>query len=187
VITQRSSAGPEPGPVTVSTDLRAVDVMAVDLLTVDAGEGLLMTWELVSQAGVHHVPVLEQGHCIGLLAERDLALEVARNPLGEHRRLIRELIDDRPAFVDVDEPVAGVAAKLLRTGKDAVLVHDDAGRLIGLVTGRDLLRALAGHVVRRSTEAGWDQALTLFRISPVLPPPAVTGGTPSRAVRGHEH
>jgi predicted transcriptional regulator len=168
-------------PPASPADLRAVDVMAIDLLTVDAGEGLLMTWELITQSGVHHVPVLENGHCIGLLAERDLALEVARNPLGEHRRLVRELIDDRPASVGVGEPVAEIAALLLRTEKDAVLVQDDAGRLIGLVTGRDLLRALTGHVVPRSTEPGWDQALTLFQISPVLPRTAEGRASTTRA------
>jgi predicted transcriptional regulator len=101
----------------VTEDLRAADLMAVELLTVDAAEGLLLAWELLSQSGVHHVPVLHDGRCIGLLAERDLALEIARNPLGNSRRLVRELVDDAPAFVGPEDRVGDVAATLLRTGR----------------------------------------------------------------------
>jgi CBS domain-containing membrane protein len=153
--------------------LTAGDVMTVELLTVDADEGLLLTWELVSQAGVHHVPVLDDGRCIGLLTKDEIALEVARNPLGDHRRLVRELIDGEPEFVHDDEPVAGVAAVLLQSGRDAVLVHSRPGLLVGLATDRDLLRALAGHVIPRGTDRGWDNALTLFQLTPVLPHRAV--------------
>ncbi|MDQ1632681.1 MAG: hypothetical protein QOC80_2653 [Frankiaceae bacterium] len=150
--------------------------MAVELLTVDAAEGLLLAWELVSQAGVHHVPVLDDGRCIGLLAERDLALEVERNPLGHSRRLVRELVDDAPAFVGPGDLVGDVAATLLRTGKDAVLVQTDDGMMLGVITERDLLRALAGQVQPRTTDRSWDHTLTLFQLTPVLP----HGSTPAR-------
>jgi CBS domain-containing protein len=151
------------------SDFRAADVMAVELLTVDADEGLLLAWELVSQSGVHHVPVLKDGRCIGLLSERDLALEIARNPLGNSRRLVRELVDDAPAFVGPEDRVGDVAATLLRTGKDAVLVGTDASTMVGLITERDLLRVLAGQVLERKENQSWDHALTLFQLNPVLP------------------
>ncbi len=151
------------------TGLRAGDVMTSDVLTVDADQGLLLTWELVCQAGVHHVPVLEHGRCLGLLAERDLALEIAANPLGHPRRLVRELTDAAPAYVDVDTPVGDVARQLLDTGKDAILVHTKAGRLVGLVTVHDLLRVLTGQTTRRSDDQGRDFWPTLFELTPVLP------------------
>jgi CBS domain-containing protein len=160
---------PAPDLPTPPSDLRAADLMAVELLTVDAAEGLLLAWELLSQAGVHHVPVLHDGRCVGLLAERDLALEIARDPLGHSRRLVRELIDDAPAFVGPEDRVGEVAATLLRTGKDAVLVRTDVGTMLGLVTERDLLRAFAGQVLPRTADQSWDQALTLFQLTPVLP------------------
>jgi CBS domain-containing protein len=149
--------------------------MAVDLLTVDAAEGLLLAWELLSQADVHHVPVLHDGRCIGLLAERDLALEVARDPLGNSRRLVRELVDAAPAFVGPEDRVGDVAATLLRTGKDAVLVRTDVETMLGLITERDLLRALAGQVLPRTADQSWDHTLTLFQITPVFPRTAGSG------------
>jgi CBS domain-containing membrane protein len=142
--------------------------MAVAIMAVDADEGLLLTWELVSQAGVHHIPVIENGSCLGLLSERDLALAIAENPLGHPRRLVRELIDRSPVFVDSGASVAEVAETLLGTGRDAVLVRSDA-RLVGLVTARDLLRALAGRVDRSEKARGWEHARTLFQLTPVLP------------------
>jgi CBS domain-containing protein len=150
--------------------------MSVELLSVDAAEGLLMAWELVAQAGVHHVPVLDNGRCVGLLAERDLALEVERNPLGRSRRLVRELVELTPAFVGPEELVGDVAAALLRTGKDAVLVGT-ASELVGLITERDLLRALAGQVVPHPAGRSWNHALTLFQLTPVLPHTPEVGRT----------
>lgn len=132
---------------------------------------MLLTWELVCQAGVHHAPVLEHGRCLGLLAERNLALEIAANPLGQPRRLVRELTDAAPAYVDVDTPVGDVAQQLLDTGKDAILVHTDAGRLVGLVTVHDLLRVLTGHTTRRSNDQDRDFSPTLFELTPGLPTP----------------
>lgn len=152
-------------------ELCAGDVMTTHLLTVDASDGLLLTWELVRGADVHHIPVIEQGHCLGLLAERDLAVEVARNPLGQGRRVVRELIDDLPAFVDAQTPISAVARTLLQTGKDAILVHASSGQLVGLVTVRDLLRALAGQVQPRTAGQDWDYSPALFRLMPVLPGP----------------
>jgi CBS domain-containing protein len=168
------------------SDLRARDVMAVELLTVDAAEGLLLVWELVSQAGVHHVPVFDDGRCIGLLAERDLALAIARNPLGDHRRLVRELVDEIPAFVGPEDVVADVATTLLQTGKDAVLVRTDQESLMGLITERDLLRALAGQVVPRAAGQAWDHAPTLFELTPVLPEAARHAEDPERDL-AHVH
>ncbi|HSP36928.1 MAG TPA: CBS domain-containing protein [Frankiaceae bacterium] len=152
--------------------------MATHLLTVDASDGLLFTWELVSQADVHHIPVIEHGRCLGLLAERDLALEVARNPLGQGRRLVREMIDDQPAYVLADTPLPAVARMLLRTGKDAVLVHTATGQLLGLITVHDLLRAQAGQVETRPAGEQWDHSPALFRLMPVLPGPMSSGEQP---------
>ena len=160
--TASGSVGPERG-------LCAGDVMATNLMTVDAADGLLLTWELVSQAGVHQIPVIERGRCVGLISERDLAVEVARNPIGHTRRLVREIVDGTPAYVEAETPISVVAQRLLRTGKDATLVHTPTGQLIGLVTVHDLLRALAGQVRPRQAGQQWDYSPALFRLTPVLP------------------
>jgi predicted transcriptional regulator len=149
-------------------ELCAGDVMSTKVMTVDASDGLLLTWELVSQAGVHHIPVIEHGRCLGLVSERDLAVEVARNPLGHTRRLVRELADGQPAYVEAGTPASVVAQQLLRTGEDAVLVHTPTGQLIGLVTVHDLLRALAGRITARAAGQDWEFSPALFRLMPVL-------------------
>lgn len=60
--------------------------MTSSLLTVNADDGLLLTWELVTQAGVHHVPVLDNGRCVGLVEVATIAMECVREPLGHQRR-----------------------------------------------------------------------------------------------------
>jgi len=157
-------------PTTDRPPLRAGDVMSTRLLAVDGEDGLLLAWELISQAGVHHLPVIGNGRCLGLVAERDLAVEVARDPLGHRRRVVRELTDGTVPFVTADTPVPAVAAQLLQSGRDAIVVHDGDNRLVGLVTFRDLLRVLAGEDISPRGDDGWDQSVAMFRLVPVLPP-----------------
>jgi len=89
-------------PTTDRPPLRAGDVMSTRLLAVDGEDGLLLAWELISQAGVHHLPVIGNGRCLGLVAERDLAVEVARDPLGHLERIYRKLgVNDRASAVRI--------------------------------------------------------------------------------------
>jgi CBS domain-containing protein len=99
-----------------------------------------------------------------------LAVEVARDPLGHRRRLVRELTDGTVPFVTVDTPLPDVAKQLLQSGRDAIVVHDGDNRLVGLVTVRDLLRVLAGETASLPGDDGWDQSVAMFRLVPVLPP-----------------
>ncbi len=161
----------ERGRSGVREPLLARDVMSTDLLTVAAQDGMLLTWELMTQAGVHHVPVLDSGRCVGLVDAVTLALECVRDPLGHHHRLVREVVPTSTPQVSDDTPVEDVAHHLLASRATAVLVSNAQKQLVGLITVHDLLKVLANETKRgsRKETIPATTTTTLFRLTPLLP------------------
>jgi CBS domain-containing protein len=95
--------------------------------------------DLMQRTRVRHLPVVENGYCLGLLIDRDVvaaALQCVEPSVG---RLCRG-----PApTVDTEATPDEIARVILAGGLDAALVLDD-GELAGIVTTTDALVALAG-------------------------------------------
>lgn len=148
---------------------RVGDVMSTDVLTVAAGETTLMAWELMRQGGFHHVPVVgEDGHCIGVLDAETMAAAWDGGGPDRMRMPVSTIVGRRPPpHVTTADSVAATARTMLDAQLDFVAVTDLEGRLVGLVTARDLVAAVAGH--RHRAAMGHMAQPALYRIEPVLP------------------
>ncbi len=148
-------------------DLRAQDVMSTILLTVSPDESVLMAYELMSRAGVHHVPVVTStGHCLGLLDAPTLMQEWYPAPLSRQRRPVRALLRHRTPAVEPNDSLRFVAEQLDINDVDALPVVDGQGRLLGLVTSRDVVAAVAGR--RRHGRRDVESSPLLFTMTPVV-------------------
>lgn len=148
--------------------LRASDVMTTTLLTVAPDESVLMAYELMSRAGVHHLPVVSpHGHCLGLLDARTLMQEWYPAPLARQRRPVSALVGHRVPSVRADDTLREVAEQMDVNEVDALPVVDEHGRLLGLVTSRDIVAAVAGR--RRNEDRPTSAGPVLFTMEPVLP------------------
>jgi CBS domain-containing protein len=148
---------------------RVADVMSTEVLTVAAEETTLMAWELMRQGGFHHVPVVgEDGHCIGVLDAETMAAAWDGGGPDRMRMSVSTVVGVRPPpQVTVADSVAATARTMLDAQLDFVAVTDREGRLVGLVTARDLVAAVAGH--RHHAAMGQMAQPALYRIEPVLP------------------
>jgi CBS domain-containing protein len=145
------------------------DVMSTEVLTVAAEETTLMAWELMRQGGFHHVPVVgTDGHCIGVLDAETMAAAWDGGGPDRMRMPVSTVVGRRPPpHVTVADSVAVTARTMLDAQADCVAVTDGEGRLVGLVTARDLVAAVAGQ--RHRTVPGHVAQPALYRIEPVLP------------------
>jgi CBS domain-containing protein len=152
------------------------DVMSTEVLTVAADETTLMAWELMRQGGYHHVPVLSaEGRCIGVLDAETMAAAWDGGGPDRMRMPVSTVVGRRPLpHVTVKDSVATTARMMLAAEQDFVTVTDTEERLVGLVTARDLVAAVAGR--RHHPVAGEVQHPALYRIEPVLPS-AYAGGS----------
>jgi CBS domain-containing protein len=149
-------------------DSLVADVMSTEVLTVGAEETTLMAWELMRQGGYHHVPVVSaDGRCIGVLDAETMAAAWDGGGPDRMRMPVSTVVGHRtPPRVRESDSVAATARTMLEARADFVAVTDTDDRLVGLVTARDLVAAVAG---RRHPAAAGHIRPALYRIEPVLP------------------
>ncbi len=115
--------------------------MSRPVLTIDVSESLWDAWQLLSVSGLRHLVVVEDGRCLGVVSDRMILTDI---PVAEDRmrdRSIGALLSRGPVRVVRDTaPLAQVARTMARYSAEAVPVLDDLDRLVGIVTGSDLVR-----------------------------------------------
>ena len=168
----------------------ASDIMTRDVAVVHPETTLLAAVKLMAARRISGLPVVdERGSVIGMLSEADLlrwhegfserearwlnlladGFKLAPNflqEIHEHHRKIRALMSSSPITVSETTPAREIASLMhTRRIKRVPVVRD--GRLIGIITRADLVRALAdklGELERPPAQpVGVDEALRLAR------------------------
>lgn len=127
------------------------EVMTTDPVTIDRSEPISEAYRLLRDAPFHHLPVLDDGEPVGMVATSDI-LRLVYDVDGVDDRALRTYIDhqftmDDAMSVDLrtlapDATVRDAAAALADGSIHSVLVMDD-GRIAGIVTTTDLVRWLS--------------------------------------------
>jgi len=121
---------------------RVGDLMRRDFIRIRPEEDLASVAHLMGMARVRALPVVGDGGLAGMISHRVLAREaLARARQG------RPLDSPIAAFVEPIEPITpdatlrAAAARMIETDLPCLPAVGSAGRLVGLVTEGDLLRA----------------------------------------------
>ncbi|MFF7250202.1 CBS domain-containing protein [Embleya sp. NPDC008237] len=125
------------------------------------------SWQAMERmltAHLRHVAVVEEGHAVGLLSDRDLASVWARDPLGLKHRTARDALGPDSPFVAPDVDVIDASRRLLEAGIDALLVVDATDRAVGVLTDHDLLGVLVD--LHQHREDVGDQRVRHSRMTP---------------------
>jgi CBS domain-containing protein len=127
--------------------------MTTRIVAVIAGTPVSTALDLMASTGVHHLPVLDESGCCGVLHEEDVIRHLAASPTCPVDRAATPV--DRLTRPAVTLPVSArrsdAAHRMTVDGSDAVLVTGRHG-LIGIVTATDLIRSLAAEAQPR-----WDE------------------------------
>lgn len=96
---------------------------------------------MMTEHQVHHLPVMSDGHLVGILSMRDV--HVARAVTGEGATALRvaELAARPPVAVDIRTPLARAANEMAEAHLGSVIVTRE-GKLVGILTTMDVCRAL---------------------------------------------
>ncbi len=125
--------------------------MSRPVLTIEVSESLWDAWQLLSVSGLRHLAVVEDGRCLGVISDRMILTDI---PLSNERmraRGVGELLSRAPARSVLDtDPLADVARIMARHSAEAVPVLDEFDRLVGIVTGSDLVRWWADDAAIKS-------------------------------------
>jgi CBS domain-containing protein len=173
--------------------LRVSEIMNRELFSVGREDTVDMALRAVLLLGITGAPVLdEDGKPLGLVSLRDLVADKPGTTVGE--RMTRPA-----ATVPADARIAAAARDLARTGYHRLIVVDDAGTAVGMVSSVDVIRGLIGlpapHPASfphldRETGISWadDRALEMREIAAAPKGPGVlllvhgSAGVPERVV-----
>ena len=109
--------------------------------------------DLIRSRRIRHIPIVDdQGLMVGLVSHRDLLGKAFGGgedlPTSIRRPYLRSIPVTEIMVTDViticpDHPLAG-AARLMYDGRHGCLPVVDAGRVVGILTGTDFIRHVAG-------------------------------------------
>jgi acetoin utilization protein AcuB len=122
--------------------------MTPDVFTVSPDTTIAEALSITRAQRIRHLPVLEDGRLVGLVTDRDLRLAMppiwaadqAELTTALNQRRMREVMTTDIVTVQSDTPVEE-AAKLLYTHRIGCVPIVDDGKLVGILTETDLLRA----------------------------------------------
>jgi acetoin utilization protein AcuB len=136
--------------------------MTTKVVSIGMDDSLKTVKELFDNTGFHHFPVIEDGHLMGLISEHDLLTAISPN-IGlpsetprdlatlnkrAHQIMTRALITAR-SDADIYE-----AVNILVYHDVSIIPVVDNGQLVGIISWRDLLRALIKDLDIKTAEAG---------------------------------
>jgi CBS domain-containing membrane protein len=121
------------------------DLMARDVIRVSAGQPPDLARHLLLHHAVRTLPVVDiDNRVIGTVGLRELTL-----PASRVDEVMSAAVTARP-----DQPVLSLLDPLTTGRSHAVMITDDEGRLLGLVSQTDLLVALSRLKARQAGAAG---------------------------------
>jgi len=141
--------------------MKVKDVMTEDVLTVTTGTSLKETARLLADTGISGMPVVDDdGAVIGVISEADILFkerspekrrggsfawlfypDTLENEAKLDARTAGEAMSMPPVTIDADRPVGEAAARMLDEAVNRLPVVADDGKLLGIVTRADLVRA----------------------------------------------
>src|SRR5262245_9547669 len=115
-----------------TASLRVAEHMSPNVQCVPATATLHQATQLLVQHGISSLVALENGHPAGIISERDIVREVARDPHGWASRPVRDTMTHPLHVTDMGATVAQAISELARHRIRRLPVLSTEGRLAGI-------------------------------------------------------
>jgi acetoin utilization protein AcuB len=133
--------------------VKVADIMQTHLMTVLGTDTIGEAISRLAESHVSGVPVIaERGRLVGVLSNSDILEALADKPDPEERErlfdqtTVQEIMTARPQTITSDANIKDAAQRMLYLEVHRLFVEDN-GRLVGVVSTTDLVRAMAGQRV----------------------------------------
>jgi CBS domain-containing protein len=130
--------------------MQVQDLMTTDLVTIDRNDDLRMVEEIMEEAHIRHIPVIEDGTIVGLVSQRDVFKARMSSTMGYgekgqraflHNVRVKEVMVHPVITVAPDTPLTEAVDLMLAKGIGCLPVVRDTVP-VGILTKTDLLARL---------------------------------------------
>jgi len=123
--------------------------MSTDVITANLRDGLRQTFYRMRERSIRHMPVTDGENLVGIISDRDLRRpgwvddeeNVAHYYLLDNEHKVEETMTRDPRVVAPDDDIQRAVGILLETKFGALPVVDETGKLVGMISAMDMLRA----------------------------------------------
>lgn len=122
------------------------NVMTKPVITIDKNSSVLEAAEIMSERDIGCIVVMDNGKSIGIATERDMLQRVVAKGLNASEVKMKDIMSKPLITINGTMPIIN-AIRVMEKNEVRRLLVIEKGKLVGLVTQRDLLRALAFHVL----------------------------------------
>ena len=145
---------PSVGPVKSFSDSTAADVMTRSVVTLSPESDLYSAVETLLKHRISGAPVVDaEGRLVGILSEKDcLRVAVASTLDGLPEGSVASYMTREVEAITSSSSLYDIVHRFLRRTFRRLPVVDESGRVIGLVSRRDVLVAIQS--IQRSSSAG---------------------------------
>jgi CBS domain-containing protein/ribosome-associated translation inhibitor RaiA len=138
----------------------AKELIRSPVLSLDINERVAFARRLMLDKGISHVPVVEYGRLAGIVTAKDIVnafiVPASRTTSGDRieEKVTRfpgavvGVMDTHPLSVGAGATALDVVCSLRERGKGACFMTDGVGRIVGIITARELLPLLLRYRVR---------------------------------------
>lgn len=121
-------------------------VMAKPVVTVKKDSSVREAAEIMSKKVVGSIVVTSEGKPVGIVTERDIVERVVARGLDASKAQMKEIMSKSLITTKGEMPIIE-AIRMMQKRKIRRLLIMENKKLVGIVTQRDLLRALVFHVL----------------------------------------
>lgn len=122
------------------------DVMTTPIITVDAKSSVREAAEVMSGNRIGCIIITDKGKHVGIVTERDMVQRVLAKGLDASRVKMTEIMSQPLITTEADTSIVD-AIRMMDKKEIRRLLVVEKGKVVGIATQRDLLRALAFHVL----------------------------------------
>jgi CBS domain-containing protein len=120
--------------------------MSKPLVTIEASHSAREGAQIMSQKKVGSIVVVSKGEPVGIVTERDMVHRVLAKGLDIDKLHMNEIMSKSLVSVKSKTPIVEAIRLMQRKNVRRLLIKEN-NKTIGIVTQRDLLRALVFHVI----------------------------------------
>lgn len=127
-------------------------IMSVNILTVEPGDKLVKVKEIFNSKHIHHVPVVDNGELVGIIAQSDLKHFYRGMQKSDYDRMLEnsrlnnytagDIMTTGLSTLSSDHRIAAAIELFKQNRYHAIPIVDD-DKLVGMVTSFDIISALS--------------------------------------------
>ena len=122
--------------------IKVSDYMTRSLHSLGPDHSLIAAHRLMQRHNIRHLPVLDDGKLLGIVSQRDLYFLESLTDARADEMVVSEAMAMDVTVVSPDAPVSEVARTMVTNRLGSVVIIDDDGKVAGIFTTIDALRAL---------------------------------------------